>query len=80
MPADLHTILNKAEPGEQALINVLYREAIGSLIFLASVSRPDIAYAVNVASKYCSEHNQSLVSCKKNLKIFSRNGELWFTL
>lgn len=67
VPADPQTILNKADPGEQALINVPYREAIGSLMFLVLVSRPDIAYAVNVASRYCDKHNQSYWSAVKRI-------------
>ncbi|XP_046737529.1 secreted RxLR effector protein 161-like [Diprion similis] len=30
---------------------------VGSLVFLATVSRPDIAFAVNAVSKYLSKHN-----------------------
>ena len=37
--------------------NVPYREAVGSLMFLAIVSRPDIAYSVNLVSKYLNKHN-----------------------
>ncbi|KAK9753068.1 hypothetical protein QE152_g3694 [Popillia japonica] len=32
--------------------NVPYREAVGSLMFLATTSRPDIMYAVNVISRH----------------------------
>jgi len=34
------------------LVSVPYREAIGKLLFLASVTRPDIAYATNQLSSY----------------------------
>jgi hypothetical protein len=36
---------------------VPYREAVGSLMFLAVVSRPDIAVAVNTVSKFLNNHN-----------------------
>lgn len=32
-----------------------YREFIGSLIYLANATRPDIAYAANALSKHCSD-------------------------
>ena len=32
--------------------SILYREIIGFLIFLASVSRPDIAYSINYLSRF----------------------------
>lgn len=34
--------------------NVPYRQAVGSLMFAATVSRPDIMYAVSVVSRYLS--------------------------
>lgn len=34
--------------------NIPYREAVGCLIYLAHVTRPDITYAVNKLSQYCN--------------------------
>lgn len=34
--------------------DIPYRQAIGSLLFLAMISRPDICYAVNALSRYCN--------------------------
>lgn len=36
-----------------------YREAIGSLLFLASVSRPDIAFATNLLSRHMENPSES---------------------
>lgn len=58
VPADPHMILLPVEQGSET-INVPYREAVGSLMFLAVVSRPDIAFAVNSVSKFTNNHNQS---------------------
>ncbi|GFU00339.1 retrovirus-related Pol polyprotein from transposon TNT 1-94 [Trichonephila clavipes] len=38
--------------------NVPYREAVGSLMFLAIVTRPDIAYAVGVLSQVLDKPQQ----------------------
>ena len=35
-----------------------YREAIGSIMFLMLMTRPDLAYAVGVASRYLDNHSQ----------------------
>ncbi|XP_071575148.1 uncharacterized protein [Temnothorax nylanderi] len=59
VPADPHTILYPVESGESERHNVPYREAVGSLMFLAVVTRPDLAYAVNATSKFLNNHNES---------------------
>lgn len=35
--------------------NIPYRAAIGSLLFVAITTRPDIAFAVNLLSRYCED-------------------------
>lgn len=42
---------NEAE--KRVMIDVPYRQAIGSLMFLAQTTRPDISFAVNLLSRYC---------------------------
>ena len=51
------SMFNKDE-NERKTIQMPYREAVGSLLFLATVSRPDIAYAVSVASKFIDKPNK----------------------
>ena len=58
IPADPHTVLYPAE-SEDEKQNVPYREAVGSLIFRAVVTRPDLAYSVNEVSKFLNNHNES---------------------
>lgn len=58
VPADPHTILYPVEADEKKVI-VPYREAVGNLVFVSSVSRPDITYAVNSVSKYLNNHNNA---------------------
>ncbi|XP_033225907.1 secreted RxLR effector protein 161-like [Belonocnema kinseyi] len=59
VPADLNVNLCQVEDQEKECKNVPFREAVGSLIFLATVSRPDIAYSVNVVSRYLNKHDDS---------------------
>ena len=57
VPADPNVILSPFESEDRESSSVPYREAVGSLVFLASVSRPDIAFAVNSVSRFLSKHN-----------------------
>lgn len=50
--SDVNKILEPDESEET--VNAPYRELLGSLNYCACVSRPDIAFAVSVLSKFCN--------------------------
>lgn len=57
--ADPHVILEPVIDNSIPKPNVPFREAVGSLLFLVTVSRPDISYAVNSVSRFLSNYNDS---------------------
>ncbi|XP_071573806.1 uncharacterized protein [Temnothorax nylanderi] len=59
VPADPNAVLYPVESDKELENSVPYREAVGSLMFLAIVSRSDIAYAVNSVSRYLNRHSRS---------------------
>lgn len=53
VPSDPHQELNiYTHSGNEDATSAPYREAIGSLMYLSTATRPDITFAVNVASRY----------------------------
>lgn len=70
VPADPNIILQPLEPDKTKLCNVPYREAVGSLMFLSIVSRPDIAYAVNVVSRFLNNHGDDHWRAVKRIFAF----------
>lgn len=58
VPADPNVTLYPVEHDDECE-DVPYREAVGSLMFLAVVSRPDIMFAVNLVSKFLSKHSRA---------------------
>lgn len=56
VPVDPHMKLQKGD-GEPEK-NIPYREAVGSLMHLAIVSRPDIMFAVSLVSRFLNCYNQ----------------------
>lgn len=48
-------------------MNVLYANAIGSVMYVMVCSKPDIAYAVSVLSRFMSNLGEFHWECKKNL-------------
>jgi len=52
-PLDLNQKLVKALPDEPAVDTNLYQQ-LGSLMYLVTCTRPDIAHAVSVLSQFCS--------------------------
>ncbi|GBM60262.1 Retrovirus-related Pol polyprotein from transposon TNT 1-94 [Araneus ventricosus] len=58
IPADPGTILSSDSNPLPEGTNIPYREAIGSLMFLAITTRPDIAFVVNVVRRFQSNPGQ----------------------
>ena len=58
-PIDPGNHLKKASDGESALDQQLYRSAVGSLLYLATCMRPDIAFAVTTLGRFSSKPNKS---------------------
>lgn len=53
IPADpLHELSPLAHSGNEKETSAPYRQAIGSLMYLSVATRPDITFAVNLASRY----------------------------
>lgn len=74
IPIDPHTNLEKNKIGTEEKIP--YREAVGSLMYLAIVSRPDIMFAVSLVSRYldCYDNTHWNV-VKKILKYIKETKE-----
>lgn len=64
-PADVNVIITKNL--DENVVNFPYREAIGSLLFLSTVSRPDISFSVNVLSRYVNNPGQQHVNAVKRV-------------
>lgn len=77
VPADVHVCLKPAEDTNICLA-VPFREAVGSLMFLAVMTHPELAYAVNNVSKYLANpdesHWQAIKRIFKYLKGTTRFG------
>ena len=58
-PVDPGNHLTKAAEDEEALDQPLYQSVVGSLMYLATCTRPDIAYAVGMLAQVSSKPNQS---------------------
>lgn len=48
-------------------LKVLYRELIGSLIYLAQETRPDIAHAMSALSRWCTSYKKLHWTCAKRV-------------
>lgn len=74
MKTDKENLVND-EPLEES---VPYREAIGSLLYLNTISRPDISFAVNYLSRYCNDPMQShWKTVKRVFLVFKRYHFVW---
>lgn len=53
-PMDQGTILYKAAADDELAAHMPYRQAVGALLYLSRITRPDISYAVNQVSAHAS--------------------------
>lgn len=64
-PADNNVILTRNF--DNNVTNFPYREAVGVLMFLSSVSRPDISYSLNIVSRYLNNPSKDHVNAVKRI-------------
>lgn len=79
IPADGHDErcidMHKTKPVSN---QVPYREAIGSLMYLSTGTRPDITFAVNRASRYMEQPQKSTLECsQKNFQVHKGHTIFW---
>lgn len=72
IPADSNQNITMFKQASDNCVNVPYREAIGSLLFLVQTTRPDIAFSVITASQFvenpCKAHWNAIKRIIKYLK------------
>jgi len=54
-PVDVSARLVKARDDDEKIDQTQYQSAVGSLLFLSTRTRPDIAYAVSNVARFCAE-------------------------
>ena len=66
-PIDLSVKLQKDDKHSKQADPVLYQSIIGSLLYAAIATRPDIAYAVGVVSKFISRQTEAHLTAAKQI-------------
>ena len=76
-PTDPSHHLVKATEAEETLDQRLYQSLVGSLMYLATCTRPDIAYAVATLARFSSKPNQAhWVAAKRVLRYLKGTSNL----
>ena len=66
-PADLKVKLQAAPNGDQEVDQRIYRNLVGSLLYLAKQTRQDIMFTVNILSRYMNAPTNQHWMCEKRL-------------
>lgn len=78
-PMEINKKLEKPSP-EEEITNVPYQELIGSLTWLSSCTRPDIAYATNKLAQFNNCHSQAhWIAAKRILRFLKGTSNLSLT-
>ena len=76
-PADLNVKLQKEDGVSRPVDTISYQSIVGSLVYAAITTRPDIVQAVGVVTKFCANPTQShLSAAKRILKYLKGTGYL----
>ena len=66
-PADLNLKLQTAQNGGEEVDQKIYRSLVGSLLYLAKQTRPEIMFTVNILSRHMNSHTNQHRMCGKQL-------------
>lgn len=66
-PFDCGTVLSKEMGDSQQADQALYQSMVGSLMYIANATTPDISYSVGVVSRYCSSPSQVHLNAVKRI-------------
>ena len=69
-PTDINVKLCKDDGFSQPVDKVLYQSLVGSLLYAAIATRPDISYAVGVVAQFCGSPNQSHLTAAKRISRY----------
>ena len=67
IPADLNLKLQTAQNGDEEVDQRIYRSLVGSLLYLAKQTRPDIMFTVNILYRHMNAPTNQHWLCGKRL-------------
>ena len=70
----------KTHEEEENMSRVPYASVVGSLMYAMVCTRPEIAHAVGVLSRYMSTREGALENSKEGLQVSSWHHQLWVVL
>ena len=71
-PVNVSSKLLKASEDSELFDQTLYQSAVGSLLYLSTRTRPDIAFAVNNVARFCSQPTKTHWTAVKRIFRYLR--------